>query len=230
MERAPLVTATCCCWALFVASGESFSLGAHKIFNEGKCCRATVAASIANSASPSMTKPSKLSPIRIATTSAIVRTTRVSVSSVKSKIESNRSSKTGSGFKIRTRVSTKRAGVWRPAKQDSCPSVVGNEGLTHPDALRRWCRKRARRDLVRRTEVDLGDLRKHLWPVLLHDVSRSGPDFTRRPTAQLHPKFLSLPLKPIDECFTRQNRCRCHRNVRFRARALLDLNLLAMTQ
>ena len=81
---------------------------------------------------------------------------------------------------------------------------------------------------MRRTEVDLGDLRKHLWPVLLHDVSRSGPDFTRRPTAQLHSKFLSLPLKPIDECFTRQNRCRCHRNVRFRARALLDLNLLAM--
>src|SRR5205085_9335386 len=120
---------------------------------------------------------------------------------------------------------------WRPAKQESCPfSVVGNEELTHPDALWRWRRKRARRDLVRRTEVGFGDLRKHLWPVLLHNVGRSSPDFARRSTAQLHPEFLSLSLKPNDECFTRQNRCRCHRNVRFGAWTLLDLNLLAMVQ
>src|SRR5215467_14659586 len=221
-----------CCWSAFsLASAQVFSHGAHRIFNDGKCCRATIAASIANSGSPSMTKPSKLSPIRMATTSAIVRTMRVSVLSVKLKIESSRSSKTGSGFKIRTRVSTRKAGVWRPGEQESCPSfrVVGNEGLTHPNTLRRGRRKKARRDLVRRAEMDFSDLRKHLWSVLLHDVSRSRLDFARRPTAKLHPKFLSFSLQPIDECFPRQNRRCCHRNIRFRARSLLDLNLLAMT-
>ena len=78
--------------------------------------------------------------------------------------------------------------------------------------------------------MDFGDLRKHLWSVLFHNASRSGLDFARHPTAELHPKFLSLPLKPIDECFTRQNRRRCHRNVRFRARPLLDPNLLTMDE
>src|SRR5438309_7226972 len=57
-----------------------------------------------------MMKPSKLSAINIATASERLRTMRVSHSSVTLKIDSNRSSKTGSGFKIRTRVSTENTG------------------------------------------------------------------------------------------------------------------------
>src|SRR5437660_12677608 len=52
----------------------------------------------------------KLSAINIETASETLRTMRVSVQSARSKIDSNRSSKTGSGFKIRTRVSTENTG------------------------------------------------------------------------------------------------------------------------
>src|SRR5437588_7798210 len=100
----------CCCLAVRIECADGCSQGTHKSFNDGKCCRATVAVSTADSGSPSMMKPSKLSAINIATASETLRTMRVSVQFVRSKIDSNRSSKTGSGFKIRTRVSTENTG------------------------------------------------------------------------------------------------------------------------
>src|SRR5437763_15556974 len=95
---------------MWIESADGRCQGTHRSLNDGKCCRTTVAVSTADSDSPSMTKPSKLSAINIETASETLRTMRVSVQFVRSKIDSNRSSKTGSGFKIRTRVSTENTG------------------------------------------------------------------------------------------------------------------------
>src|SRR6476646_2421309 len=167
----------CCRRALRIESADGRSQGTHKSFNDGKCCRATVAVSTADSGSPSMMKPSKLSAINIATASERLRTTRISVQSVRSRIDSNRSSKTGSGFKIRTRVSTENTEIAR-WKAGILPFYRWQRQLTHPGPLRRRCRKRVRRHLVRSTEMNFSDLGKRLRPVLLDDRSCRAFYFT----------------------------------------------------
>src|SRR4029453_1077294 len=127
-----------------------------------------------------MMKPSKLSAINIATASETVRTMQVSVSSVMSKIDSNRSSKTGSGFRIRTRVSTKqdRGRKLLVGEQESCPFQRWQWCLTHPGPLRRRRGKRVRCYLMRSAEMNFSDLRKHLRPMLFDDRGRGAFDFT----------------------------------------------------
>src|SRR5438067_195178 len=132
-----------------------------------------------------MIKPSKLSAINIATASETVRTMRVSHSSVVSKIDSNRSSKTGSGFRIRTRVSTKT-----------------------------------------RANCSL-ESRNPAFPALAVVVTAPRPASA---AAKVHPQLLSLSLQPINKCFTRQDRCCRHRDVRFRTRPLLNTNFPAVVQ
>ena len=72
-----------------------------------------VACSNAIALSPSTTKTSKFSASKTKTASAIVRTTRVSTSSIISKMLRARSWKTGSAFSISSRVSTIACGKLR---------------------------------------------------------------------------------------------------------------------
>ena len=78
----------CCC----AADSASFALGERQTtLSEGKCCRALVACSMAIGFSPSTTNPSKFSPSNTETASDIVRTTRVSMPSISSRMARARS-------------------------------------------------------------------------------------------------------------------------------------------
>ena len=84
-----LVIFCCCAVAL---QPVSFLFGArHAIFSDGKCWRALVAWSMATGFSPSTTKPSKFSASNTETASGMVRTTRVSMSSISSRMARARS-------------------------------------------------------------------------------------------------------------------------------------------
>ena len=187
----------------------------------GKCCRATVAVSTANSGSPSMTKPSKLSADqdrhRFRQTSGRCASRFRSAQSRKSKATGLR--RLDQGSKSRREFPQKRAAVWRPAQQESCPPVVGNERLTHPDPLRRRRRKRGPAPFscavrkctfaTARNAAGAHSSPRVFWSRFL----------SLRPTlpqSKRQTDLLSIALEPVDEGLTRQDRSRRDRQIRFR--------------
>src|SRR5205814_1012464 len=95
-----------CCSAIVALSSGMRSATRQAILSDGKCCRALVACSKASAEEPSTIKASKFSPIRIETASERVRAIWFSTPSIISKMVRALSSKTGSEFRIRSRVST----------------------------------------------------------------------------------------------------------------------------
>src|SRR5207247_2837467 len=159
-----------------IESADRCCQGTHRRFNEGKCCRATAALSTADSGSPSMIKPSKLSAINIATASepfgqCAFRTHRSRQKSIVTGLRRlDLDSESGREFPQKPeQIARWRAGI--------LPFQRWPWWLPHPGPLRRRRRKSVRRYLMRSAEMNFSDLGKHLWPMLFDDRGRGAFDF-----------------------------------------------------
>lgn len=169
----------CCSFAC--SRKAAFSLFGNKqtISSEGKCWRELIACSIAAGVSPSTTKRSKSSRIKMLIASESERTIRISRLPSASKIASTRSWNTGSLFKMRTLVS-KAEDTFRAGSLPLPP-----DGLfvsTHRSRLRRTrfaplpAGRRSgvilRGDLMRGAEVHLCKSPQCLPSLLLYQLAR----------------------------------------------------------
>src|ERR1700730_9774278 len=170
---------------------------------EGKCCRTLVACSRARAASPSTTRPSKLSSKRTEIASANDRTMRVSTPASISMTDKTRSWKTGSAFRMRSLVSTTTKFSVETIKAGTLPAVskrhlfakislFGGRGVVFG------------RNFVGSPEMDLGNLSQYCRSFCLHELCRGLLYFSRHAAAQPYPYCLSFPLQPIDERFARR--------------------------
>src|ERR1043166_8656053 len=79
-------------------------------------------------------------------------------------------------------------------------------------------------------KMDFCDLSQRIGPALCHELLCSFLDARGISTIKTKVEFLALSIQPVNESFPRQDRCRRHRNIRFRLRALFDVDLSAAVQ
>ena len=83
---------------------------------------------------------------------------------------------------------------------------------------------------MRSSEMHFCHVAQHLCSVHFHQLFRDLFDVRGHSSIESQSKLLPVALQPIDEAVARQNRCRSHRNIRFRFRALFDVDLPSMPQ